>query len=78
MSDNDYQQLVGRMLENAAHPTISSDIGLEAAKNPTHRTFDWMNFVFVAWRRLLLAVGFQPTESAKYISASRSRRLNEI
>ncbi len=31
MSENDYQQLVGRMLENAAHPTISSDTGLEAA-----------------------------------------------
>jgi hypothetical protein len=32
MSENDYQQLVGRMLENAAHPTISSDTGLEAAQ----------------------------------------------
>jgi hypothetical protein len=31
MSESDYQQLVGRMLENVAHPTISSDTGLEAA-----------------------------------------------
>jgi hypothetical protein len=32
MSENEYQQLVGRMLENVAQPTISSDTGLEAAQ----------------------------------------------
>jgi hypothetical protein len=32
MSENDYQELVGRMLEHAAHPTLASDTGLEAAQ----------------------------------------------
>lgn len=32
MSDYEYKQLVERMLENAAHPTISTDTGLEAAQ----------------------------------------------
>jgi len=32
MSENDYQQLVGQMLEHAAHPTLASDTGLEAAQ----------------------------------------------
>ncbi len=32
MSEQEYQQLVGRILENAAHPTISTDTGLEAAQ----------------------------------------------
>jgi hypothetical protein len=32
MSENEYQQLVGRMLENVAQPTLSSDTGLEAAQ----------------------------------------------
>jgi hypothetical protein len=32
MSENEYQQLIGRMLENVAQPTISSDTGLEAAQ----------------------------------------------
>jgi hypothetical protein len=32
MSENDYQQLVERMLENVASPMISSDTGVEAAQ----------------------------------------------
>ena len=32
MSENDYQWLVGRMLENTSVPMISSDTGLEAAQ----------------------------------------------
>jgi hypothetical protein len=32
MSENEYQQLIGRMLENVAQPTLSSDTGLEAAQ----------------------------------------------
>ena len=32
MSENDYQQLVERMLENTSVPMISSDTGLEAAQ----------------------------------------------
>lgn len=32
MSESDYQQLVKRMLENAASPMISSDTGVEAAQ----------------------------------------------
>lgn len=32
MSENDYQQLVERMLQHAASPMISSDTGVEAAQ----------------------------------------------
>lgn len=32
MSEKEYQELVERMLEQAAHPTLSSDTGLEAAQ----------------------------------------------
>ncbi len=32
MSEIEYQRLIGRMLENVAQPTISSDTGLEAAQ----------------------------------------------
>lgn len=32
MSENDYQQLIGRVLQNAANPTISTDTGVEAAQ----------------------------------------------
>lgn len=32
MSEDDYQQLVERVLQNAASPTISTDTGLEAAQ----------------------------------------------
>ena len=48
MSENDYQQLAGRMLENAAHPTIFSNSGLEVAKNQTNQTFNCVSVVFVA------------------------------
>ncbi len=36
MSESDYQQLVERILENAADPTISTDTGLEAAQQVGH------------------------------------------
>jgi hypothetical protein len=36
MSENDQQQLVERMLENAASPMISSDTGVEAAQRMGH------------------------------------------
>ncbi len=32
MSESDYQQLIARMLENAASPMISSDTGVAAAQ----------------------------------------------
>lgn len=32
MSEKEYQELIERMLEQAAHPTLSSDTGLEAAQ----------------------------------------------
>mgnify|MGYP007071053551 CR=1 FL=1 len=32
MSENDYQQLIGRVLQNVANPTISTDTGVEAAQ----------------------------------------------
>ena len=32
MSENDYKQIIDRILENAANPTISTDTGLEAAQ----------------------------------------------
>ncbi len=32
MSENEYQWLIGRMVENTAVPMISSDTGLEAAQ----------------------------------------------
>lgn len=32
MSESDYQQLVERVLQNVASPTISTDTGLEAAQ----------------------------------------------
>lgn len=32
MSENDYKQLIERVLQNVAHPTISTDTGLEAAQ----------------------------------------------
>lgn len=32
MSENDYQKLIARMLENAASPMISTDTGVEAAQ----------------------------------------------
>lgn len=45
MSENDYQELVGRMLENAAHPTLASDTGLEAARQvgdlATQEEIEW-------------------------------------
>ncbi|MBI3653217.1 MAG: hypothetical protein HY231_19490 [Acidobacteria bacterium] len=36
MSENEYQQLVERVLQNAASPTISTDTGLEAAQQVGH------------------------------------------
>jgi hypothetical protein len=32
MSENDYQELIGKVLQNAANPTISTDTGVEAAQ----------------------------------------------
>lgn len=32
MSENDYQELIGRVLQNVANPTISTDTGVEAAQ----------------------------------------------
>ena len=32
MSDDDYQQLVERVLHNVANPMISTDVGVEAAR----------------------------------------------
>src|SRR5215470_7604029 len=45
MSENDYQQLVERMLENTSVPMISSDTGLEAAQKigqlATQEEIEW-------------------------------------
>ena len=32
MSENDYQELIGKVIQNAANPTISTDTGVEAAR----------------------------------------------
>ena len=32
MSENDYQELIGKVLQNVANPTISTDTGVEAAQ----------------------------------------------
>ena len=45
MSEKDYQQLISRMLENAASPMISSDTGVEAAQQAgqlaTQEEIEW-------------------------------------
>ena len=45
MSENEYQRLIGRMVENTAVPMISSDTGLEAAQRmgelATQEEIEW-------------------------------------